>query len=68
MGIRPPAYVYTHMHACTHGHTLQLDNTGTLSAMYETKLASGEKLAGSCQLKATDLSAPVKYGFAVDLS
>lgn len=46
----------------------KLDNTGTLSSMYETKLLSGEKLAGSCQVKATDLSAPLKYGFAVDLS
>jgi hypothetical protein len=46
----------------------QLDNTGLMSTMYETKLPNGEKLAGSLQLKATDLSSPFKYGFAVDLS
>ncbi|GLC46453.1 hypothetical protein PLESTB_001718200 [Pleodorina starrii] len=46
----------------------KLDGAGTLSALYETKLASGEKVAGSLQLAATDLSKPVKYGFAVDLA
>lgn len=47
---------------------LKLDNTGVLSALYETKLTTGEKVAGSLQLQATDLSKPVKYGFAVDLA
>jgi len=47
---------------------LKLDNTGVLSALYETKLTSGEKVAGSIQVQATDLSKPVKYGFAVDLA
>ncbi|KAG1659760.1 hypothetical protein FOA52_004415 [Chlamydomonas sp. UWO 241] len=47
---------------------IKLDNTGLLSSMYETKLPNGEKLAGSLQVKATDLTAPFKYGFAVDLS
>lgn len=47
---------------------LKIDNTGVLSALYETKLNSGEKVTGSLQLQATDLSKPVKYGFAVDLS
>lgn len=46
---------------------LKIDNVGTLSALYETKLTSGEKIAGSLQVKATDLSQPVKYGFALDL-
>lgn len=46
---------------------IKLDNSGVLSTLYETKLASGEKVAGSLQLKATDLSQPVKYGFALDL-
>lgn len=47
---------------------LQLDNTGTLSTLYETKLATGEKVAGSLQLQGADLSKPVKYGFSLDLS
>jgi voltage-dependent anion channel protein 2 len=47
---------------------LKVDNTGLLSALYETKLTSGEKVAGSFQLQATDLSKPVKYGFLVDLA
>ncbi|GFR44683.1 hypothetical protein Agub_g5980 [Astrephomene gubernaculifera] len=47
---------------------VKLDGTGLLSALYETKLTSGEKIAGSLQLQATDLSKPVKYGFAVDLA
>eukprot|EP00199_Chlamydomonas_sp_CCMP681_P006758 CAMPEP_0119108626 /NCGR_PEP_ID=MMETSP1180-20130426/15514_1 /TAXON_ID=3052 ORGANISM="Chlamydomonas cf sp, Strain CCMP681" /NCGR_SAMPLE_ID=MMETSP1180 /ASSEMBLY_ACC=CAM_ASM_000741 /LENGTH=279 /DNA_ID=CAMNT_0007094261 /DNA_START=47 /DNA_END=886 /DNA_ORIENTATION=+ len=46
----------------------KIDNTGLLSALYETKLTSGEKVASSFQLFATDLSKPLKYGFAVDLS
>lgn len=47
---------------------VKIDNTGVLSALYETKLNSGEKVTGSLQLQATDLSKPAKYGFAVDLS
>ncbi|EFJ42744.1 hypothetical protein VOLCADRAFT_83511 [Volvox carteri f. nagariensis] len=47
---------------------VKLDGSGLLSALYETKLASGEKVAGSLQLQATDLSKPIKYGFAVDLA
>lgn len=46
----------------------QVDNKGLMSCLYEAKLTSGEKVAGSLQLQATDLSQPVKYGFAVDLS
>lgn len=46
----------------------KVDGSGLLSVLYETKLATGEKIAGSVQLQATDLSKPVKYGFAVDLS
>ncbi|KXZ46183.1 hypothetical protein GPECTOR_46g252 [Gonium pectorale] len=46
----------------------KLEGSGVLSALYETKLATGEKVAGSLQLQATDLSKPVKYGFAVDLA
>lgn len=47
---------------------LRLDNTGLLSALYETKLTTGEKVAGAIQLQATDLSKPAKYGFAIDLA
>jgi voltage-dependent anion channel protein 2 len=47
---------------------VKIDNTGLLSALYETKLSSGEKLAGSIQLQPTDLSKPVRYGFALDLA
>jgi hypothetical protein len=47
---------------------LQLDNKGLLSALYEATLTSGEKVAGSMQLQVADLSQPVKYGFAIDLS
>ena len=47
---------------------LKVDNMGILTALYETKLTTGEKIGGSFQLQATDLSKPVKYGFAVDLS
>lgn len=46
----------------------KIDNTGLLSALYETKLNSGEKVAGAIQLQATDLSKPPKYGFAIDLA
>jgi voltage-dependent anion channel protein 2 len=46
----------------------KIDNTGVLAALYETKLTSGEKVAGAIQLQATDLSKPVKYGFALDLN
>lgn len=46
---------------------VKIDNTGALSALYETKLSSGEKVAGALQVQATDLSKPVKYGFALDL-
>ncbi|KAG2495976.1 hypothetical protein HYH03_005905 [Edaphochlamys debaryana] len=46
----------------------KLENSGLLSALYETKLASGEKVTGSLQLQATNLSAAPKYGFAVDLA
>lgn len=46
---------------------VKIDNAGLLSALYETKLTSGEKVAGAIQLQATDLSKPIKYGFAVDL-
>ncbi len=35
---------------------------------YETKLTNGEKVAGTFQLHAVDLSKPPKFGFAVDLS
>lgn len=44
----------------------KIDNAGLLSVLYETKLSTGEKVAGSVQLQATDLSRPVKYGFALD--
>ncbi|KAG1657338.1 hypothetical protein FOA52_003761 [Chlamydomonas sp. UWO 241] len=47
---------------------LKLDSKGLLSALYEATLSSGERVAGSMQLQATDLSQPVKYGFAIDLS
>ena len=47
---------------------MQVDNSGTVSTLYETKLASGEKVAGSLQLQATDLAKPVKYGFSLDLA
>ncbi|KAG2430955.1 hypothetical protein HXX76_009923 [Chlamydomonas incerta] len=47
---------------------LKLDGSGALSALYETKLQGGEKVTGSLQLQTTDLSKPVKYGFAVDLA
>ncbi|PNH06790.1 Mitochondrial outer membrane protein porin 6 [Tetrabaena socialis] len=46
----------------------KLDGSGLLSALYETKLATGEKVTGSLQLQATELSKPAKYGFAVDLA
>ncbi len=46
----------------------QLDGSGLLSALYETRLASGEKVTGSLQLQATDLSKPIKYGFAAELA
>ncbi len=46
----------------------KIDNTGLLTALYETKLASGEKVAGAFQVQATNLSAPLKYGFALDLA
>ncbi len=45
----------------------KLDNTGLLSALYETKLTSGETVSGALQLQATDLSKPVKMGFALSL-
>ncbi|KXZ53186.1 hypothetical protein GPECTOR_7g1078 [Gonium pectorale] len=47
---------------------LKLDSAGTLAALYQTKLAGGEKLAGSLQVQATDLSKAPKYGFALDLA
>lgn len=47
---------------------LQLDGSGLLSALYETRLSSGEKVTGSLQLQATDLSKPIKYGFAAELA
>ncbi|GAX78905.1 hypothetical protein CEUSTIGMA_g6344.t1 [Chlamydomonas eustigma] len=47
---------------------VKVDNSGTVSTLYETRLASGEKVAGSLQLHATDLSKPLKYGFALDLA
>ena len=47
---------------------VKLDNTGLLTALYETRLSSGEKVGGSFQVQATDLSKPVKYGFAIDLA
>ncbi len=37
-------------------------------ACVQTKLASGEKVSSSVQLKATDLSKPLKYGFSLDLA
>lgn len=46
----------------------KIDNTGLLTTVYETRLASGEKVAASFQVQATDLSKPVKYGFAIDLA
>ncbi|KAJ9522514.1 hypothetical protein QJQ45_008353 [Haematococcus lacustris] len=47
---------------------LKIDNSGLLTGLYETKLTTGEKVGASFQLHATDLSKPVKYGFAVDLA
>lgn len=47
---------------------VKVDGSGLLSALYETKLSSGEKFGGSVQLQATDLSKPLKYGFALDLA
>ena len=47
---------------------LQVDNSGTVSTLYETKLASGEKVSGALQFLATDLAKPVKYGFSLDLA
>lgn len=47
---------------------LKLESSGTLSALYSTKLAGGEKVTGSLQLAATDLSKGPKYGFALDLA
>lgn len=47
---------------------VKLDGNGLLSALYETRLSGGEKVTGSVALQATDLSKPVKYGFAVDLN
>mmetsp|Transcript_38711 Transcript_38711/g.86097 ORF Transcript_38711/g.86097 Transcript_38711/m.86097 type:complete len:277 (+) Transcript_38711:122-952(+) len=46
---------------------VKIDNAGVLAALYETKLSTGEKVAGALQLQATDLSKPVKYGFSLDL-
>lgn len=47
---------------------VKVDGSGLLSALYETKLPSGEKVSSSVQLKATDLSKPLKYGFSLDLA
>ncbi|GFR48045.1 hypothetical protein Agub_g9878 [Astrephomene gubernaculifera] len=47
---------------------LKLESSGALSALYQTKLAGGEKVTGSLQLQATDLSKGPKYGFALDLA
>ncbi len=47
---------------------VKVDNTGVLTALYETRLTTGEKVGGSFQVQATDLSKPVKWGFAVDLA
>jgi voltage-dependent anion channel protein 2 len=46
----------------------KIDNSGLLSLLYETKLAGGEKVAGSFQLQTTDFTKPVKYGFSLDLA
>lgn len=46
---------------------VKVENSGLVSALYETKLATGEKVTGSLQLLATDTTKPVKYGFALDL-
>lgn len=40
---------------------------GLMSVLYETKLTTGEKVAGSLQMQATDLTKPIKYGFALEL-
>lgn len=45
---------------------VKVDNSGLLSLLYETKLTSGEKVAGALQLQATDLTKPVKAGFSID--
>eukprot|EP00798_Chlamydomonas_sp_ICE-L_P015271 gene15271-21353_t len=47
---------------------LKLESGGTVSAMYEAKLANGEKVAGSLQAHASDLAKPLKFGFAIDLA
>ncbi|GLC34902.1 Voltage-dependent anion-selective channel protein 2 [Pleodorina starrii] len=47
---------------------VKLESSGTLSALYSTKLVGGEKVTGSLQLQATDLSKGPKYGFALDLA
>lgn len=47
---------------------LKLDQAGALTTMYETKLASGEKVAAALQVATTDLSKAPKYGFSLDLS
>lgn len=46
----------------------KIDNTGAFTSYYETKLVSGEKVASSLQIQATDLAKPLKFGFAVDLA
>ncbi len=46
---------------------VKVDNAGVLSALYETKLSTGESIAASLQMQATDLSKPAKYGFACTL-
>ncbi|MEW5307440.1 MAG: hypothetical protein WDW38_008753 [Sanguina aurantia] len=45
----------------------KVDNAGLMSVLYETKLTTGEKVAGSLQMQATDLTKPIKYGFALEL-
>ena len=47
---------------------VKVDNTGAVTGYYETKLVSGEKVASSLQIQATDLAKPIKFGIAVDLA
>ncbi|PNW88088.1 hypothetical protein CHLRE_01g013700v5 [Chlamydomonas reinhardtii] len=47
---------------------LKLESSGALTALYQTKLQGGEKVTGSVQVQATNLTLGPKYGFALDLA